>query len=140
MAEQELPDRPLPAGAGGAGMAPAEAANVWLLTADERGNPATTIDLERGDGQAWTAGNRVTVHVDGTAYFGRLHELLAGLGAGDWVYLTDWRIDATRRLTGPGSELGRCWPGWPAVGWPSGGCCGAPTRHWSASTRTPTGS
>jgi len=106
MAEQELPDRPLPAGAGGAGMAPAEAANVWLLTADERGNPATTIDLERGDGQAWTAGNRVTVHVDGTAYFGRLHELLAGLGAGDWVYLTDWRIDATRRLTGPGSELG----------------------------------
>ena len=104
MAEQELPDRPLPAGAGGAGMAPAEAANVWLLTADERGNPATTIDLERGDGQAWTAGNRVTVHVDGTAYFGRLHELLAGLGAGDWVYLTDWRIDATRRLTGPGTR------------------------------------
>jgi hypothetical protein len=104
MAEQELPDRPLPAGAGATGMAPA--AEAWLLTADERGNPATAIDLERGDGLAWTAGNGVTVHVDGAAYFGRLHELLSGLGAEDWVYLTDWRIDATRQLTGPGSELG----------------------------------
>ena len=66
----------------------AEATAAWLLTADERGNPATAIDLERGDGSAWTTGNRVTVHVDGAAYFGRLHELLSGLGADDWVYLT----------------------------------------------------
>jgi hypothetical protein len=42
------------------------------------------------------------VHVDGTAYFTRLHELLSGLEAGDRVYLTDWRIDATRRPAGPG--------------------------------------
>jgi phosphatidylserine/phosphatidylglycerophosphate/cardiolipin synthase-like enzyme len=83
-----------------------DGAAAWLLTADERGNPATAIDFERGDGQAWTAGNHVTVHVDGAAYFGRLHKLLSELGAGDWVYLTDWRIDATRQLTGPGSELG----------------------------------
>jgi phosphatidylserine/phosphatidylglycerophosphate/cardiolipin synthase-like enzyme len=107
MAEQELPDRPLPAGAGATGLAPVVgAAGAWLLTANERGNRATAIDLERGDGLAWTGGNRVTVHVDGAAYFARLHELLSGLGAGDWVYLTDWRIDATRKLTGPGSELG----------------------------------
>jgi hypothetical protein len=79
---------------------------AWLLTADERGNPATAIDLERGDGQAWSAGNRVSVHVDGAAYFGRLHQLLSALEVGDWVYLTDWRIDATRQLAGPGSELG----------------------------------
>src|SRR5215213_6721512 len=46
------------------------------------------------------------VHVDGAPYFGRLHQLLSGLGPGDWVYLTDWRIDATRQLTGAGSELG----------------------------------
>jgi hypothetical protein len=46
------------------------------------------------------------VHVDGVAYFARLHQLLSGLEAGDWVYLTDWRIDATRQLAGPGSELG----------------------------------
>ena len=83
-----------------------DAAAVWLLTADERGNPATAIDLERGDGQAWTAGNQVTVHVDGAAYLGHLHQLLSGLGAGDWVYLTDWRIAATRQLSGPGGELG----------------------------------
>jgi phosphatidylserine/phosphatidylglycerophosphate/cardiolipin synthase-like enzyme len=84
----------------------AEVAAAWLLTAAERGNPATTIDDVHERGLAWTGGNLVRVHVDGTAYFARLHELLRGLGAGDWVYLTDWRIDATRRLTGPGSELG----------------------------------
>jgi phosphatidylserine/phosphatidylglycerophosphate/cardiolipin synthase-like enzyme len=89
-----------------AGAEGANAAAAWLLTADERGNPATAIDAEHGDGQAWTAGNRVTVHVDGAAYFGRLHQLLSGLEAGDWVYLTDWRIDATRQLAGRGSELG----------------------------------
>jgi phosphatidylserine/phosphatidylglycerophosphate/cardiolipin synthase-like enzyme len=78
----------------------------WLLTTDERGNPATTIDAAHADGQAWTVGNLVRIHVDGAAYFARLHELLSGLGPGDWVYLTDWRIDATRQLVGPGSELG----------------------------------
>src|SRR4029450_7304038 len=83
-----------------------DGAAAWLLTADERGNSATAIDLERGDGQAWSPGNRFTVHVDGPAYFGRLHQLLSSLAAGDWVYLTDWRIDATRRLAGPGTELG----------------------------------
>jgi hypothetical protein len=59
-----------------------DAATVWLLTADERGNPATAIDAERGDGQTWTAGNRVTVHVYGAAYFGRLHQLLSAIVAG----------------------------------------------------------
>jgi phosphatidylserine/phosphatidylglycerophosphate/cardiolipin synthase-like enzyme len=48
----------------------------------------------------------VTVHVDGAAYFSRLHRLLSSLDAGDWLYLTDWRIDATRQLDGPGTELG----------------------------------
>jgi hypothetical protein len=117
-----------------------DATAAWLLTADERGNPATAIDAEHGDGRAWTAGNHVSVHVDGAAYFARLHQLLSGLEAGDWVYLTDWRIDATRLLAGPGSELGSLLAGLgPAAGWPSGGCCGAPTRPWSGSTRTPTG-
>jgi len=81
-------------------------AAAWLLAADERGNPATAIDAEHGDGSAWTAGNHVSVHVDGAAYFARLHQLLSGLEAGDWVYLTDWRIDATRLLAGPGTALG----------------------------------
>jgi phosphatidylserine/phosphatidylglycerophosphate/cardiolipin synthase-like enzyme len=79
---------------------------AWLLTAAERGNPVSAIDAGRDGGRAWTVGNLVRVHVDGAAYFARLDQLLSGLGAGDWVYLTDWRIDATRRLAGPGSELG----------------------------------
>jgi hypothetical protein len=85
-----------------AGADGANAAVAWLLTADERGNPGTGIDSEHGDGQAWTTGNQVTVHVDGAAYFSRLHRLLSSLDAGDWLYLTDWRIDATRQLAGPG--------------------------------------
>jgi phosphatidylserine/phosphatidylglycerophosphate/cardiolipin synthase-like enzyme len=96
---------PASLGERGGNVAPDGAVN-WLLTADERGNPATAIDAEHADGLAWTAGNLVTVHVDGAAYFARLHQLLSGLAAGDWVYLTDWRIDATRQLAGPGSELG----------------------------------
>ena len=121
------------------GAAP-DAYEAWLLTADERGNPATAIDAEHAGGRAWTVGNHVTVHVDGAAYFARLHQLLSGLEAGDWVYLTDWRIDATRQLAGPPAASSEgCLPGWPAVVWPSGGCCGAPTGPWSASTRTPTG-
>jgi phosphatidylserine/phosphatidylglycerophosphate/cardiolipin synthase-like enzyme len=83
-----------------------EGTAAWLLTAEERGNPVTTIDAARADGQAWSVGNRVQVHIDGAAYFTRLHELLSRLGPGDWMYLTDWRIDATRELVGPGSELG----------------------------------
>ena len=90
----------------GSGDGARDAAPHWLLTAAERGNPATTIDAEHADRQAWTAGNRVTVHIDGAAYFARLYELLSGLAAGDRVYLTGWRIDATRQLDGPGSDLG----------------------------------
>ncbi len=88
------------------GAAAPDVTAAWLLSAAERGNPASAIDVGRADGRAWTVGNLVQVHVDGAAYFARLFELLSGLGAGDWVYLTDWRIDATRRLDGPGSELG----------------------------------
>jgi hypothetical protein len=44
-------------------------AAAWLLTAAERGNPATAIDAARTGGRAWTAGNLVRVHVDGAAYF-----------------------------------------------------------------------
>jgi phosphatidylserine/phosphatidylglycerophosphate/cardiolipin synthase-like enzyme len=83
-----------------------DAAAAWLLTAAERGNPASAIDAGRDGAWAWTVGNQVQGHVDGAAYFTRLHQLLAGLGPDDWVYLTDWRIDATRQLVGPDSQLG----------------------------------
>jgi phosphatidylserine/phosphatidylglycerophosphate/cardiolipin synthase-like enzyme len=107
MSERRPPVREASGSAGGAAIISApDVAAEWVLTAEERGNPATTIDAEHEGGRAWTVGNLVRVHIDGAAYFARLHELLSGLGPGDWVYLTDWRIDATRQLVGPGSELG----------------------------------
>ncbi|HEX6678859.1 MAG TPA: hypothetical protein VF486_28050 [Actinomycetes bacterium] len=39
----------------------------WLLSAAERGNPATAIDAGHDGGRAWTVGNLVQVHVDGAA-------------------------------------------------------------------------
>jgi hypothetical protein len=86
----------------------------WLLSSAERGNPATAIDAEHVDARAWTIGNHVTVHVDGAAYFARLHQLLSGLDAGDWVYLTcddaphariDHRSSQGGDRGGPGSVL-----------------------------------
>ncbi len=107
MSQRRPPERQPTGRVGGAGMAAVpDVTAAWLLSADERGNPATRIDAARQDRRAWTDGNLVAAHVDGAAYFARLHQLLGGLGPGDWVYLTDWRIDATRKLAGPGSELG----------------------------------
>ena len=78
----------------------------WFLTTEERGNPATEIDRRRGDGTAWTEGNRVEVLVDGAEYFARLYEVLCTLGPDDWVHFTDWEGDPDERLVGPGTEVG----------------------------------
>lgn len=79
----------------------------WFLTGDERDNPSTLIDLRRGDGSAWTTGNRVEVLVDGDEYFAALHRVLGALGRGDWVHFADWEGDADERLAGPSTEVGR---------------------------------
>jgi hypothetical protein len=79
-----------------------DAAAAWLLTAAERGNPATTIDAARADGLAWTVGNLVEVHIDGEAYFARLHARTCVLpcrrpaGAGGWLRLGVWRGSGSR--------------------------------------------
>jgi phosphatidylserine/phosphatidylglycerophosphate/cardiolipin synthase-like enzyme len=78
----------------------------WFLGAEERGNPATGIDRRRGDGRAWTAGNRVEALVHGAEYYRRLLAALRTLRAGDLVAISDWRGDADQRLDGPGTELG----------------------------------
>jgi phosphatidylserine/phosphatidylglycerophosphate/cardiolipin synthase-like enzyme len=79
----------------------------WFLTADERGNPHTDIDADRDAGKAWTEGNQVRALVHGAEYFGRLLDVLRGLGRGDLVLFTDWRGDGDERLDGrEGSELG----------------------------------
>jgi phosphatidylserine/phosphatidylglycerophosphate/cardiolipin synthase-like enzyme len=79
----------------------------WFLTTDERGNPATDLDRRRGDGRAWTEGNRVEALIDGATYYPRLRAALERLGPGDGLYVTDWRGDADERLDGPGTEIGR---------------------------------
>src|SRR5436190_12101180 len=79
----------------------------WFLTTDQRGNPSTRIDLRRGDGTAWTTGNRVAVLIDGDDYFHELYRTLCGLGRDDWVHVAAWEGDADERLHGPGSEVGR---------------------------------
>jgi phosphatidylserine/phosphatidylglycerophosphate/cardiolipin synthase-like enzyme len=63
----------------------------WLLSAQERGNPATQIP-------AWTAGNLARPLVHGAAYFDRLVEEVEQLGAGDHLWFTDWRGDPDEQL------------------------------------------
>jgi phosphatidylserine/phosphatidylglycerophosphate/cardiolipin synthase-like enzyme len=75
---------------------------VWFLTSDERGNPATSIDARHQ--VPWTDGNLCRVLIHGRRYFARLLDELVATGNGDSVYFTDWRGDGDERLAGVGSE------------------------------------
>src|SRR3954465_3046758 len=77
----------------------------WFLSHAERGNPATLIDRARGDAEAWTEGNHVTVMIDGAAYFPALLQELCTATKGDWIYVADLQSDGNERLAGPGSEV-----------------------------------
>ncbi|HYO39491.1 MAG TPA: phospholipase D-like domain-containing protein [Nocardioidaceae bacterium] len=78
----------------------------WLLTKDERGNPATRLDDRHPYREAWSAGNVVRPLVHGSTYFAELFQRLEATRAGDLVYFTDWQGDADEQLTGrPGSEV-----------------------------------
>jgi phosphatidylserine/phosphatidylglycerophosphate/cardiolipin synthase-like enzyme len=79
----------------------------WFLTTEERGNPSTDLDRRRGDGKAWTDGNRVRVLIHGAEYFPNLYETICTLEKDDWVHFTDWEGDQDERLAGPGTEVGR---------------------------------
>jgi phosphatidylserine/phosphatidylglycerophosphate/cardiolipin synthase-like enzyme len=63
----------------------------WLLSAEARGNPVTSLP-------AWTAGNRCTPLVHGVEYFDRLVECVEALDEGDHLFFTDWRGDPDERL------------------------------------------
>ncbi|MGY1821567.1 phospholipase D family protein [Geodermatophilus sp. SYSU D00079] len=63
----------------------------WLLTAEERGNPATTLP-------AYTEGNLAVPLVHGAAYFDRLVECVEALDEGDHLFFTDWRGDPDEQL------------------------------------------
>jgi hypothetical protein len=51
-----------------------DALEKWFLTGAERGNHFTALDRRRGDGLAWSVGNRVETLVHGATYFRRLLE------------------------------------------------------------------
>jgi phosphatidylserine/phosphatidylglycerophosphate/cardiolipin synthase-like enzyme len=70
----------------------------WLLSAEERGNPATEIP-------AWTTGNLARPLVHGSEYFDRLVEEVEALDAGDHLFFTDWRGDPDERLRDDGPTV-----------------------------------
>ncbi|SFP15901.1 Phosphatidylserine/phosphatidylglycerophosphate/cardiolipin synthase [Geodermatophilus dictyosporus] len=63
----------------------------WLLSAEERGNPATDLP-------AYTEGNLAVPLLHGTAYFDRLVECVEVLDEGDHLFFTDWRGDPDQLL------------------------------------------
>ncbi len=76
----------------------------WLLTAMERGNPATTLDRRHHDGCAWTSGNDVVPLVHGGRYFAELASRVGSMRAGDLLLFTDWRGDPDQHVA-QGSAL-----------------------------------
>ena len=79
----------------------------WLLSASQRGNPATSLDRRHSNGSAWTGGNDVQALVHGAAYFPELLRCVRQMRAGDLLLFTDWRGDPDQLLDGPGTEVSR---------------------------------
>ena len=75
-----------------------DAPGTWLLSADERGNPHTSLP-------AWTEGNLVEPLVHGSTYFDRLVDEVRSLNAGDHLFFTDWRGDPDERLREDGPTV-----------------------------------
>jgi phosphatidylserine/phosphatidylglycerophosphate/cardiolipin synthase-like enzyme len=70
----------------------------WMLTADERRNPATSLP-------AHVAGNRVEPLIHGSTYFDRLVREVEALKSGDHLFFTDWRGDPDQRLRDGGPTV-----------------------------------
>jgi phosphatidylserine/phosphatidylglycerophosphate/cardiolipin synthase-like enzyme len=70
----------------------------WLLSAEERGNPATEIPN-------LTTGNLARPLLHGSEYFDRLVEEVESLDAGDHLFFTDWRGDPDERLRPDGPTV-----------------------------------
>ena len=81
-------------------------ARRWFLSADERGNPSTSLDSRHPDGLAWSTGNHVRSLVHGATYFADLHRAVSAMERGDLLLFTDWRSDPDELLVGPGSAVG----------------------------------
>ena len=70
----------------------------WFLTAEERGNPDSSIPT-------WTAGNTAEPLIHGQTYFDRLVTEVESLDAGDLLFFTDWRGDPDERLRDEGPTI-----------------------------------
>ena len=77
---------------------PDQALSRWFLSAQERGNPASTI-------RAFTTGNRVQPLVHGSTYFRCLYDHLVQLSDGDEVYFSSFRTDGEELLAGEGTSV-----------------------------------
>ncbi|GAB3292099.1 phospholipase D-like domain-containing protein [Parasphingorhabdus pacifica] len=82
------------------------AARKWLLTAAERGNPATELDRREADDAAWSVENQVQLLVDGQEYFHLLRAELADTTAGDQVYVSAFIGDPAQRLEASQPSIG----------------------------------
>ena len=70
----------------------------WFLTAEERGNPDTSIPT-------WCVGNTAEPLIHGKTYFDRLVAEVQLLGEGDHLFFTDWRGDPDERLRDDGPTV-----------------------------------
>jgi phosphatidylserine/phosphatidylglycerophosphate/cardiolipin synthase-like enzyme len=70
----------------------------WLLTAHERGNPATSLP-------AWSAGSLAEPLVHGATYFSRLMAEVEALVEGDHLFFTDWRGDPDQLMADGGPTV-----------------------------------
>lgn len=70
----------------------------WFLTAEQRGNPASTLP-------AWCAGSRVEPLIHGSTYFEALATEVEALQAGDYVFFTDWRGDPDEKMRDGGPSV-----------------------------------
>jgi hypothetical protein len=71
---------------------------AWFLTAEERGNPASKIPV-------WCVGNRAEPLIHGATYFDQLVSEVETLGAGDYLFFTDWRGDPDEKLRDEGPSI-----------------------------------
>jgi phosphatidylserine/phosphatidylglycerophosphate/cardiolipin synthase-like enzyme len=70
----------------------------WFLTDAERGNPSSKLPT-------WCEGNRAEPLIHGATYFDQLATEVEALGAGDYVFFTDWRGDPDQKLRDDGPTI-----------------------------------
>jgi phosphatidylserine/phosphatidylglycerophosphate/cardiolipin synthase-like enzyme len=70
----------------------------WFLTAEERGNPHSSIPT-------WCSGNTAVPLIHGITYFDRLVTEVDSLREGDHLFFTDWRGDPDERLRDDGPTV-----------------------------------